>query len=319
MKTTASMENQAMEFLEYRRLLGFQPNMRYNSVLYFGRYMDEQAQGQAVTEDWLVRWSKAGVALPEKRLSRIRTFVSWLGARNPSMTVPDSLFEHCRAQRRQVPYIYAPEEVAALMSVARQRCEHLKRRRSKHHPHDVMLGTLYAAGLRPSEAVRLDDDDVDWAIGALRIRQSKNRPVRLVAMHATAVEALARCMEKRNRNHPKRTDSALFLSEKGIRISWGGFYSFFKKVRREAGVPFRPHWRSPRLHDFRHTFACNFLMRRYREGRDMSTAIADLSTYLGHIVVADTYWYLECVPELMALCGKRFREHVDKRRREGQS
>ena len=43
-------------------------------------------------------------------------------------------------------------------------------------------------------------------------------------------------------------------------------------------------------------------------GRDIDRAIDQLSAYLGHVKVTDTYWYLTGVPELLALAGRRFEQ-----------
>ena len=64
----------------------------------------------------------------------------------------------------------------------------------------------------------------------------------------------------------------------------------------------------PRLHDLRHTFACRRLLAWYRDGTDIDRAIDQLSAYLGHAKVTDTYWYLTGVPELLALAGQRFEQ-----------
>jgi integrase/recombinase XerD len=61
----------------------------------------------------------------------------------------------------------------------------------------------------------------------------------------------------------------------------------------------------PRAHDLRHSFAVETLIRWHRSGVDIDTAMPRLSTYLGHIAPADTYWYLSAVPELMELAAQR--------------
>ena len=55
-----------------------------------------------------------------------------------------------------------------------------------------------------------------------------------------------------------------------------------------------------RIHDLRHTFAVRRLLRWYEEGLDVGPRMLSLSTYLGHVKLKDTYWYLTAIPELMA-------------------
>ena len=64
--------------------------------------------------------------------------------------------------------------------------------------------------------------------------------------------------------------------------------------------------RSPRIHDLRHRFAVKRLSLWYQEGVDIDRAIPQLSAYLGHVKVTDTYWYLSAAPELFAVVATRF-------------
>jgi integrase len=65
------------------------------------------------------------------------------------------------------------------------------------------------------------------------------------------------------------------------------------------------HSRGPRLHDLRHSFAVNTIVRWYRAGEDVERLLPTLSTYLGHTKVRDTYWYLSACPELMGEAANR--------------
>ena len=79
-----------------------------------------------------------------------------------------------------------------------------------------------------------------------------------------------------------------------------------RKLLDEVVSPTSPIDRRPRIHDLRHTFACQRLLRWYKDGVDLDQRIAALSTYLGHAKVSDTYWYLTGVPDLMAIAATRF-------------
>ena len=60
----------------------------------------------------------------------------------------------------------------------------------------------------------------------------------------------------------------------------------------------------PRLQDLRHTFTTRRLMEWYRSGVDVAQRMPALSTYLGHAGVQHTYWYVQAVPELLALAAE---------------
>jgi integrase len=66
--------------------------------------------------------------------------------------------------------------------------------------------------------------------------------------------------------------------------------------------------RGPRLQDFRHTFATRRLIEWYRAGLDVDRLMPHLATYLGHVRVTDTYWYIQAVPELLQLATDRLQQ-----------
>ena len=77
----------------------------------------------------------------------------------------------------------------------------------------------------------------------------------------------------------------------------------FYRISRQIGIRGASASHGPRLHDFRHRFAVETLLRWYRSGEDVRRRLPILSTYIGHSHVTDTYWYLSNTPELMAAAG----------------
>lgn len=61
----------------------------------------------------------------------------------------------------------------------------------------------------------------------------------------------------------------------------------------------------------RHSFAVNTVLDDYRTGADVQARLPLLSTYLGHVHPANTYWYLSAAPELLALAGRRLQDHLE--------
>jgi integrase/recombinase XerD len=108
---------------------------------------------------------------------------------------------------------------------------------------------------------------------------------------------------------PRLQTAAFFVSEHRARLTGDNVRHTFALVGRRMGLrtptPGRRHGRGPRLHDLRHRFAARTLIGWYRAGRDVEREIQKLATYLGHVHVNDTYWYLEAVPELLQLAAAR--------------
>jgi integrase len=163
--------------------------------------------------------------------------------------------------------------------------------------------------MRVSEVLALDREDVNLKEGILMIRRTKFGKSRLVPLHESTRQVLAGYARARNQVVRRPTNVAYFVSEGGTRVTqWSTRYNF-AKVSREVGlrppVKGRRHGHGPRLHDMRHRFAARTLVDWYRAGVDVEREIPKLSTYLGHVHVNDTYWYIEAVPELLELATRR--------------
>src|SRR6266702_3273562 len=173
-------------------------------------------------------------------------------------------------------------------------------RRQKPNPlrqqlYVMLFGLIAATGLRVSEALDLRFDDV-LADGVLHIRDTKFGKSRLVPLHPTVVEALDRYLDRRRL--VAGSDDHLFPSAKGKRLASSTVNYTFRCVLRFANIaPERP--RRPRIHDLRHSFATHVLEQCNTERDAVARHFVALATYLGHVDIKHTYWYLQATPELM--------------------
>lgn len=303
---TTRLEGLATRYLMERRALGFGLRNAGRRLLAFARYADQQCPGHSLTIALAVGWARAATrAQPitwARRLEIVRPFARYVRQFDPATEVPPpGLFG--RAHRRLAPYIYSEDELVALLREARDLS-----------PVDALrpaavatvLGLLAATGLRVSEALGLRQADVDLAAAVVSIRATKFCKSRLVPVHATTVAAL-RAYAARRDGIGVTSTTAFFLVDRSVPLSYSKLRTAFCRLRIRLdwqASPRRP--RPPRVHDLRHTFACRRLLQWYREGVDVDAHLIDLSTYLGHARVTDTYWYLSGVPELMDVVGQRF-------------
>jgi integrase len=202
-----------------------------------------------------------------------------------------------------MPHIYSDEEIASLLRSAAQ----LPSPKGLRAPtYTTLFGILAVTGMRVNEALHLDRPDVDLDQGILTIRRTKFGKSRHVPVHPSTVDALRKYAETRDRILAKPTP-AFFVSERGTRITeWIARYTF-ARLSQQLGLRSiaKSHGRGPRLHDMRHRFAARTLIHWYRAGLDVERELPKLATYLGHVHVNETYWYLEAVPELLQLATDR--------------
>jgi integrase len=239
----------------------------------------------------------------------VRRFAAWRRVTDPRTEVPpDGLlpYRYCR----NPPYIYTDEEIERLIAAA---AELPSANGLKACSYSTLFGLLSVTGLRVSEALMLDRADVDLAQGILSIRRTKFGKSRLVPVHRSTGDVLESYDEQRTRVFPHPATPAFFLSERGGRITeWSARYTFAKLSQRIGlRAAAKGHGRGPRIHDMRHRFAARTLLQWYRTGVDVERELPRLATYLGHVHVNETYWYLEAVPELLQLATKRLVEKAE--------
>jgi site-specific recombinase XerD len=297
-----------MQYLAIRRTLGRVDRLVSRLLRHFVAFVD--AAGSAfITTELVRRWAlQPAGARPSTwagRLLSARRFAIWQRASDPRTEVPPADLVGQR-YRRKPPQRFRDHDIVALIQTAAAlpSAKHLRGR-----TYATLFGLLAATGLRINEALHLDRSDVDLASGVLLIRRTKFGKSRLVPIHATTQEALRTYAEARDRILTTGTTPPFFLSERATRITeWSARYTF-AVISRTIGL--RPptrggrHGHGPRIQDLRHRFAAQTLITWYQAGVDVERELPKLSTYLGHVHTADTYWYLEAIPELVQLAANR--------------
>jgi len=298
---------QAMDqYLTLRRSLGFELREPGTVLRRFVAFAEREGAAY-ITTDLVLRWtsepSKAQPATWASWMAIVRRFARWWSATDPRTEVPPEQLLPDRL-RRTPPYIYSDEEIERLVRAAAQLPSSNGLRALTY---STYFGLVAATGMRMSEGLALDRSDVDLVEGILTIRRTKFGKSRIVPLHASTREVLRSYAAQRDCSLRRVGTPAFFVSEHGSRITqWSTRYNF-AKVSQQVGLrpPARGHGHGPRLHDLRHRFAVRTLIEWYRKGLDVEREIPKLATYLGHVHVNDTYWYLEAVPELLQLATER--------------
>jgi len=300
----------AEEYLTYRRKLGFKLEIEGRQTLHFARYVDAIGHRGPLTTDLALEWAR----LPEnvtrlyqaRRLEVVRCFAKYMSIFDPRTQIPaDRLLGI--AHRRIQPYIYSLAEISRLLRAARALAPvgGLRPR-----TYATLIGLLASTGLRTKEALRLPRDDVDFNEGILTIRETKFHKSRLVPMDATVTRAMRKYARFRDSYVPIQGSTTFLLGENGRRLGSSTVYWTFRRLCATCGIRSASGSRAPRLYDMRHTFACRRLLRWHQEGFDVEQAIPALSTFLGHVKVTDTYWYLSGIPELFSVVGAKFERYA---------
>lgn len=304
----STLRDAVEEYVTVRRGLGTQLRLPAAALRRFVDFLEHE-RADFVTTELALRWaqepSRCQPATWADRLGLVRRFAAWRSATDPRTQVPPRrLLPHRR--RRMIPYIYSDEEIQKLLAQATRLPSSTGLRAFTYA---TLFGLLAVTGLRPGEALALDLADVDLVGSVLAVRKTKFGKSRFVPVHESTREALAHYAKHRDRLCPRRLTNAFFVSERGTRLYQQMAAYTFAKVSRAIGlrapVAGRRKGRGPRLQDLRHRFATRKLIDWYRAGFDVEREMPKLATYLGHVHIRHTYWYIEAVPELLQLATER--------------
>ena len=288
------------DYLRVRRALGFKLKEDGQLLKQLVAYV-ETAGATTLSSELAIGWAR----LPEgvhpnqwaKRIRVARGFASYVQTIDPATEIPPPDVFPVRRQRA-TPYLFSQQDISRLLHEARR-----LRRPLRAASYEALFGLLAVSGMRVGEAIALQREDVDLQAGLITIRKAKHDRERLVPLHPTATEALRRYASERDRLCLAPRSRAFFLSSAGTAVHKSGLGTTFREITTRIGV--RTEAVHPRIHDLRHRFAVQTLIDWQRSGVNIDEHIAALSTYLGHVSPADTYWYLSASPELMALAADR--------------
>lgn len=206
------------------------------------------------------------------------------------------------------PHIYSDQEIEELLAAARRLGPPTSIRGLLY---ETLFGLLACTGLRISEALALRLADVDLQQGVLTVRRTKFGKSRAVPLHPSTTQALRAYRAGRDLTGAgSGEDEHLFIGLRadilGKPLAGHQARLVFAGLRRELGWVNRGTHHAARIHDLRHTFVVRRVLLWQLQGVDVDRTMLSLSTYLGHAGVADTYWYLQAVPDLMAVAAQRF-------------
>ena len=253
----------------------------------------QQAPTRASVEAWIAAARRRGVtpATLHSLAAPVRELARWLGRRGVAAYVlPAGALPR---PARYVPHIYTDQELAALFTQT-DRCHYDSQVPFRHLVMPVLFRTIYACGLRASEARLLRFDDVDLDAGVLTIRDGKGGKDRQVPVSAGLHDRLA---GYHARVAGRTGGDWFFPGTAGRPLTIGNIDKNFRRFLWQARIPHGGRGHGPRVHDLRHTMAVNNLRSWFAGGEDVAALLPVLQTYMGHASISDTDYYLRLTAE----------------------
>jgi integrase/recombinase XerD len=307
-----AFERSAVRYIRHQRALGLQFRRQTYVLRGLARFLAERDElGAERFEAWMRSLGHTSGTSRRSDALVIRKFCLYRRRTEPDCFVPDPLYFPRRLPPID-PVILGPGEIARMLDTVETWPENVQ------HPlykaaYRIALILLYTTGMRRGELARLTLADVDLRNRTLRIRESKFHKTRIVPISSSATRELRRYL--RVRLAPPwdiSVDAPLLGDQHGSAhfraYAPGALGHGLHKLFRDANVR-DPHGRYPRVHDIRHSFAVQALLRWYRAGADVQAKLPQLSMYLGHVSIVSTAYYLHFIPEIAAAAHRRFARH----------
>jgi integrase len=184
-----------------------------------------------------------------------------------------------------------------------------------------MLLLLYLAGLRVGEVLSLRLEDVDLANGVIRVQRGKFGKSRLVPLARDLTDLLEQCRTFVDRSLGVRPpDACFFPGLRGSRYHRDALWKSFQKVLAEANIPYVGTRKGLRLHDLRHAYAVHRMMTWYEQGADIGAQLPILATYMGHVGLSSSQYYLRLTEDVLEGVVNRYQNRfghlIEERRAE---
>jgi integrase len=296
----SALSGHVEDYLRLRRALGYKLERAGSLLPQLVAYL-EAAGSSTLTTELAISWARlpahARPAHWAARLTTARGFARYLQTIEPATEVPPTAVFPAR-RHRPAPYLWSAEDIVGLLDGARALQPPLRAA-----GYEALLGLLAVSGMRVGEAVGLGRDAVDFGTGVITIHHTKFDRPRLVPLHPTTTAALRAYATERDHLCPTTRSTTFFVSGTGTRLDRSDVAKVLRQITTTMGL--RSATARPTPHQLRHSFAARTLIDWHRNGVRVDEHIAVLSTDLGHVSPADTYWYLSASPELMTLAAER--------------
>jgi integrase len=279
-------------YLAVRRTSGFELKNDDYLLHSYARFAAERGESRVRTAT-AIAWAARSTSVVQRdvRLKCVCRFARFVRLEDAGHELPPA-GHFAPHKTRRLPYLYTDSELECLIKAALQLGPPGALRPDTYA---TLIALLSATGLRISEALGLRFSDVSPE--SLLIRETKFHKSRLVPLHETVALGLERYFKRRRQfatDHER-----LFITDAGRPLSYAAVYPTFQKLLGAAKLWPAPGKPRPHLHDLRHRFAARALETAAQSAGSPSQHMLALATYMGHVNINATYWYLQATPQLL--------------------
>jgi len=289
-----------MELIAVKRALGFKYDSEEASFLRIDAFfvshgLSTKEVSRELCEEWCRKRSHESPANHNTRISNMRVFCRYLNDVGIKAYIPP-LYMTRKAPKYDA-HIYTADELHRFFAAVDQSQSVPSECPYRGLVMPVFFRILYTSGMRVSELRLARIRDVDLEHGCIFVRGGKNHKDRIVPINS---ELIRRCRELKNEIHAESDeDEYFFMQYPGRAMTLQNVYSNFRKYLAKADIPHTG--KGPRVHDFRHTYCVNLLLKWSKEGKDLMAWLPYMRTMLGHEGFEETAYYLKLTADAFPL------------------
>jgi len=284
-------------YVELKQAIGHKFDATAGTLKRFDRFLlKKYPEATVLTKEIILEWcskkTHEAQANQYHRACTIRQFGKHLDSLgHKAYIVPEGYYP---VPKQYSPHIYTMDELDRFFK-AIDTCQFCYRLPYQRQIMPVIFRMFYMCGLRLSEARFLKTTDVNLETGVLTINHSKHDNSRLVPMSDSLTE---RCRSFSQSIHSEVAKDYYFPGFNNKPLTIASIYSNFRKFLWHAGISHHGKMGGPRIHDFRHTYAVHCLKKWVEQGKNLTTCLPMLKTYMGHKSFQGTAYYLRMTADV---------------------
>lgn len=302
------------ELIAIKRALGFKYLSEEGAFYRIDKFLmnhgvDTKKISRELCEEWCRKRSYEAPANHGSRVSQMRVFCRYLNDIGIEAYIPPARLT--RKPPKYDAHIYTTDELRRFFKAV-----DLSQSVPSECPYrgmvmPVFFRILYSSGMRVSELRLARVKDVDLEHCCIFVQGGKNRKDRVVPIEPSLAE---RCRILKAEIHKESDeDEFFFMQYPGRAMTLGNIYRNFRRYLEKADITHTGH--GPRVHDFRHTYCTNLLLKWSKEGKDLMVYLPYMRTMLGHEGFDETAYYLkltaDAFPFIRESLKKSFPDIVD--------
>ncbi|NYB76158.1 tyrosine-type recombinase/integrase [Sedimentibacter hydroxybenzoicus DSM 7310] len=284
--------------VQLKQAIGYKYTTEENHLLRFSAFTAEKyPNATGLTKEIVLDWcskkyyeSQGNQCSRASIIRQLAIYMDYIGMN--TYVLPKGYYP---TEEKYIPYIYTEDELKHFFDET-DKCHYVSQCPHRHLIMPIFFRMIYSCGLRSSEARLLKVDDIDLEECVLTIEHSKMDNARLVPM---SDEITSRCRGYFQHVHVMSKGSDYFFPGlNGKPMTLTNIYRNFRRFLWKAGISHGGRGKGPRVHDFRHTFACHCLKNWVMQGKDLSVYLPVLKTFMGHDSFEETAYYLRMTADV---------------------